>query len=277
MGRHADTTGRRSFRVPFALIAIVLVVLCAVALGIWWWKLKSASDPIGADPVDAYGVVVSSPSCAVGGVTTVTVSGIDPPVTATLNACGYRVGEQLAIQYRAGQPEVARLAGTSTAGAPSMAARLLPIGILAAGLIAVLATISLLAERRRSRHQAAAARAPRRSRARIGGAEAAAGLAEAGSVAAAERGAPSTSDELGGGPESTVGAPTFDTSDDVVFQPDVYGAGYAASDVAGVPVEALENAVVIDEGMLFTHAYPEPPEPAGAPVELSGEDDRGQG
>jgi hypothetical protein len=261
--------------VPIGLISIVAVLLCAVALGIWWWTLKSASDPIDANPVDAYGLVVSSPSCTAGGLTTVTVSGTTPPVTATLNACGYRVGEQLPIQYLAGHPQTVRLTGTATAGSSSMAARLLPIGILTAGVIAVLATVSLLVERRRSRHQAApAGRAGARSRR---GTPDAAGAAGSGAAGAGTAATP-PSDPLTGG---TDGGGTTPGGVPLPAGPATGAAGAAGPTVAPVPAGSLvaptifpENVYgtgyVADGGLLFTHTRPEPPEPAGAPVELSG-------
>lgn len=263
MGRHADTSRKRGFHVPIGVISIVIVLACAVGLGIWWWSLKSATDPIDANPVDAYGVVVSSPACPAGGSTIVTVSGTNPPVKATLDACGYRVGEQLPIQYLAGHPETVRLAGTSTAGTHSLAARLLPIGILAAGLIAVLATIALLIDRRRSRHQVAptprrAVRVPARA------------AAAAGSAAPATRsGVDATASVVeGSGAAGQQAAPAAGVADsqDAVFSEEGYGSGRQDA------VQALESSVVMDAGALFTHANPEPPEPAGAPVELTGDE-----
>jgi hypothetical protein len=259
MGRHADISRKRGFRVPVGAISIALVLLCAVVLGIWWWTLKSATDPIGADPVDAYGLVVSSPSCTAGSLTTVTVSGTNPPVTATLNACGYRVGEQLPIQYLAGHPETVRLTGTSTAGSTSMAARLLPIGILTAGVIAVLATVSLLVERRRSRHQAGSA-----------GRAAGHGRARSSDATAGVDGSPMPGDGEPGdqGPLDAAAAARVSTAADVA---EPGAADGTASSVSSVfPESAYGTGYVVEGGMLFTHTRPEPPEPAGAPVELTG-------
>jgi hypothetical protein len=296
MGRHADSTRKRGFRVPIGIISIVVVLLCAAALGIWWWSLRSQTDPIDANPVDAYGVVVTSPSCPTGGVTTVTVSGTNPPVTATLDACGYRVGEQLPIQYLAGHPQTVRLAGTSTAGTHSLAARLLPIGILAAGLIAVLATVALLIDRRRSRHQVGPT--PRRAGRRPiavavgpGLGTQAAGVASDGTTGGLPDSVAGTTalpaDDGGDANPDVVADETpaggVATSQDAMFPEDDYGARYQdsvypapnyAGPVAPEPdsVQDLERSVVIDGGTLFTHTNPEPPEPAGAPVEWTGDE-----
>lgn len=155
MGRHADAAeSSRRLRISIPIVAICVLLIGAAALGVWWWRLKSVTDPIDADPVDAYAVVVSAPACTdtAGGNATVTISGTAPAVTASLNACGYAPGARIAVQYLAGHPDQVRLSGTSIAGKGGMASRLLPLGILAAGMVAVLATIALLVDRRRSRH-----------------------------------------------------------------------------------------------------------------------------
>jgi hypothetical protein len=154
MGRHGGATARRR-PLTGTIIALVLVLLGAVALGIWWAQLPPGSDPIQNAPVSGYGVVVASPPCtdaAAGGRTVVTVVGSGSQ--AALNACGYRQGQRLAIEYLRDHPETARLAGTST-GAHSSALRGgLPYLILGLGLLAVVAAI-LLVRQRRAGHNSA--------------------------------------------------------------------------------------------------------------------------
>lgn len=140
---------------PAALIALVVLVLVAVGLGVWWWSLRPAADPIDAAPVDAYAVVVSSPACPGDGITKIQIE--RPGATAAasqVSGCGYRTGARIAVQYLTDHPEQARVAtGTATTG--SSVRRWLPMGILLAGVLAVAATIVLLAGQRRSRHREA--------------------------------------------------------------------------------------------------------------------------
>lgn len=156
MGRHgAGQASRRPARFSLPVVAIGVLVVAAIAFAVWLWTVKSVTDPIDAKPVDAYAVVVSSPSCTSGSGSTVIDLTVTPAVRSSLSACGRRVGERVAVQYLDGHPEQARLAGTTIAH-NSPAGRWLPIAIVAAGLLAVIATIALLVERRQSRH----ARAP---------------------------------------------------------------------------------------------------------------------
>ena len=148
MGRHGGARARRP-RLTGTIIALVLVVLGAVALGIWWARLGSGSDPIDAAPVSGFGVVVASPPCTdttAGGRTVVTVVG--STAQASVNACGYRQGQRLAIEYLRDHPEIARLAGTSTGAESTGLRRVLPYLILGLGLLAVIAAILLIRQRR---------------------------------------------------------------------------------------------------------------------------------
>ena len=159
-------------------MALVLVVLAAIALAIWWARLGSGSDPIDAAPVSGFGVVVASPPCTdttAGGRTVVTVVG--STTQANLDACGYRQGQRLAIEYLRDHPETARLAGTST-GAPSTGLRkVLPYLILALGVLAVIAAI-LLMRRRRAGHRSAGTTEARVTVAELQAAAAAAAAAQ---------------------------------------------------------------------------------------------------
>ena len=163
MGRHGagqhggGRKSRRAVRLSVPLVVIGLLIVAAVGFGIWLWSVRSVTDPIDANPVDAYAVVVSSPSCTSGSGTTVVDLTLTPPVRSSLSACGRKSGERLAVQYLQGHPDQVRLAGTTVAHS-NPASRWLPIAILAAGLLAVIATIALLIERRQSRHAGQATR-----------------------------------------------------------------------------------------------------------------------
>lgn len=151
MGRHGAQQSPPRRRAPFAVIGLMVLLLAAVGLGIWWWSLGSHRDPIDASPVLGYAVVVSSPGCdSPAADTVVDLLDVTPAVRATINACGRAQDERIAVDYLAGNPSQARVAGTSTAGT-STTGRWLPLAILAAGVLAVGAAIVLLADRRRSR------------------------------------------------------------------------------------------------------------------------------
>ena len=170
--------GRARVRIPALLLGGL--VAGAIVLGSWW-ALGSPSDPIDQNPVQALAFVASSPSCvdsgdrAAGRRLTVVdvVGGASPvrPVRTTVDACGYRDGQQVAVQYLAGDISRARLSGTSTAGDTGSAGRLLPIGLLVAGLLAAAATIALVADGRRSRRRCGADEWATARHARISGAE----------------------------------------------------------------------------------------------------------
>ena len=155
MGRHGRGPSRRR-GASWPLVAICVLVVAAVGFGFWLWSVRSAGDPIDASPVDAYAVVVSSPGCTAGSGSTVVDLNLDTAVRSSLSACGRRVGERIAVQYLAGHTDQARLAGTAVAHNNS-AGRWLPIAILAAGLLAVVGTLSLLIDRHRSRHDGGSA------------------------------------------------------------------------------------------------------------------------
>lgn len=158
MGRHgAGRSGKRAARVSIPLVVIGVLVLAAIGFGIWLWSIRSVTDPIDAHPVDAYAVVVSSPSCTSGSGTTVVDLDMPPTVRTSLSACGRKVGERLAVQYLDNHPEQVRMAGTTVAHNTALG-RWLPIAILGAGLLAVIATIALMVDRRKSRHSGVAAR-----------------------------------------------------------------------------------------------------------------------
>ncbi len=158
MGRHgAGQTSRRAARISIPLVVIGVLVLAAIGFGSWLWSVRSVTDPIDAHPVDAYAVVVTSPSCTSGSGTTVIDLDMPPTVRTSLSACGRKVGERLAVQYLSGHPEQVRLSGTTVAHNTALG-RWLPIAILGAGLLAVIATVALMIDRRTSRHSGVGAR-----------------------------------------------------------------------------------------------------------------------
>lgn len=141
------------------MIVIVVMLVGALVLGLWWWSLRHTADPIDSDPVGASAIVVSSPSCGRGDVTTVRIPSVDDAAAVGLSGCGFIDGQRVAVQYLKGHPDQVRLAGTSTAGAGQTSRLLLPYAILAAGLVAVIAAIMMVAGRRRAGRRRAGRRA----------------------------------------------------------------------------------------------------------------------
>lgn len=129
-------------------VALLVLVVATVALGAWWWTLRSEVDPIAADPVSATAIVTSSTPCGQTGDTVVRIVGVNPPSPTTLDGCGFAVGQRVTVEYLAGHPDRARLAGTTTAGHNTLTSRIVPIAVLVAGLGSV-ALIGLLVARRR--------------------------------------------------------------------------------------------------------------------------------
>lgn len=159
MGRHGAYSDR-SIRarlprigVSGLTVALAVVLVGAIALGVWWWTLHPSADPIDSDPVNASAVVVSSPTCPDSGQTVVRIVGLEPATTASLDGCGFSVDQKVSVQYLAGDPQQIRQAGTATGSERALTTKLLPIGILVAGLTAVIALGVLLVERRHRRQR----------------------------------------------------------------------------------------------------------------------------
>ncbi|MEO7125765.1 MAG: hypothetical protein ABI382_03140 [Nakamurella sp.] len=117
-----------------------VLLLAIVGLGAWWWIGRSGVDPIDANPVSASATVMSSPSCLDVGHTTVRVSGVAG--VSNLDGCGFAVGQRISVEYLAGHPDVVRLSGTTHAGESSTARKIVPIGILVAGLAAAVGLVA---------------------------------------------------------------------------------------------------------------------------------------
>lgn len=234
------------------MVAIGVLVVAAIGFGFWLWSVRSVDDPIDANPVDAYATVLSSPSCTAGTGATVIDLNLDTTVRSSLSACGRRVGERVAVQYLAGHPDQARLAGTAVAHNNS-AGRWLPIAILAAGLLAVIGTLSLLIDRRRSRHDGSSTGVARPTVAEL---RAAAGMSATGTSVAGTgvAGAPPAGElpagELPGHPGG------LDAADDA--GPDTT-TRIAAGTLRGIGAVPLRPSDIVDED-LFTHRSHHPAE-----------------
>ena len=143
MGKHGAVVGRK--QVPIRAVALGVLLLAGVVTGSWWWSLRTQSDPIDQNPVAAAAFVVSSPSCADHG--TGTVVDLFPAsggqARAVIDGCGYSDGQQLAVEYLAGDPTQVRLAGTRSASGTDDVQQWWPIVlgilvVLAAGIVVVL-------------------------------------------------------------------------------------------------------------------------------------------
>lgn len=261
MGRHGGgRRGPRGARVSVPLIVIGVLVACAIGFAVWLWSVRSVTDPVDAQPVDAYAVVVSSPSCTSADGTTVIDLSLTPVVRSSLSACGRRVGERLAVQYLRGDPQQVRLAGTTTAH-NSPQSRWLPIAIVAAGLLAVIGTIALMVDRRSARHTGTARVTVAQLRAASGEPSPAARVDGTVGVAPARRDrllAPARRDRSPApGTPSTAEAASVDGR-----VPPADGAADVTSRIAipaipGVPFRPEEIAVEED---LFTHRGPQAPD-----------------
>ena len=136
------------------------MVVAVIAVGSWIGSRADADPDTGM--VDASAVVVSSLACTAGsGKTLVDVmTPVDSatgsaPGRATLDACGYQEGQQLAVRYRSGELSTVALAETGGTTAPGS---LLPLGLAVAGLLAIAAALAVYVDGRgrpaRYRHAA---------------------------------------------------------------------------------------------------------------------------
>lgn len=152
MGRHGGK--KRRFN-PLIIGLSVAALVLVVGLGWWWWSLRTATDPVSADPVQAYATVTDSGPCTTAGsMTTVDMNTESGIVSANLKICGYRVDQSILVEYLRSDPTQARVYGTSTAPPSSFVQKLLPIAILLLGVIAAGAALAMLRERRKPRSTA---------------------------------------------------------------------------------------------------------------------------
>lgn len=153
MGRHAR--GAAHLRVSVSTVVLGTLIVTVVAVGSLW-SSHAQPTPIAAQVVDGTAVVVSSLACqnGAGGTQVDVLSPAGRPlgstVRATLDACGYQEGEQLAVQFPVGDPTQVSLLGgpvdeTVTGG------RLLPYGLGLAALLALGAAAAVWVDGRRGR------------------------------------------------------------------------------------------------------------------------------
>uniref|UniRef100_UPI003B3A7DB2 hypothetical protein n=1 Tax=Nakamurella sp. TaxID=1869182 RepID=UPI003B3A7DB2 len=139
MGRHARGAVRSQVVARIAGIAVPAVLIVAAG---WFW-VAGATGPSSLDStVTGTAVVVSSLPCQNGDEGTV-VDVQDPAGQpagttrrATLDACGHRPGDVVAVEYSTADP--GRVAPAAvTAGADDASGRLLPLGLMLAALLGV--------------------------------------------------------------------------------------------------------------------------------------------
>jgi hypothetical protein len=111
------------------------LIVMVIAIGSWVGLRTQTSAATGV--VDASAVVVTSEPCAAGGGTVVDVlamgaAEVGGTTRATLDACGYREGQILAVEHVAGDPAQVTLAKPAAGSS-----NLLPIGLLVAALLAI--------------------------------------------------------------------------------------------------------------------------------------------
>ena len=147
MGRHARGVARS--RVPLATGVLGILIVAVIAGGSW---LGSKAQPASAASSLTTGpaVVLSSLACTDGGGgTLVDVRGPmgGSAARATLDGCGYQVGQELMVQYPVDDPTQVALAGTTTADAGLEQS---PLGIIVAGLLALAGAAAVWFARRRT-------------------------------------------------------------------------------------------------------------------------------
>jgi hypothetical protein len=131
---------------------VLAALVGMLALGTWWWSLKSTSDPVAADPVSAYATVLTSDPCTAADATTsVSFTTANGPATAAIHVCGYKPNQSLLVEYLRADPAQARPAG-STPAPTSAVKRLLPVGILFLTVVVAAALVFLVRDRPRRRH-----------------------------------------------------------------------------------------------------------------------------
>ena len=149
MGRHAIRDARSRWTTTVGLAVPVVVIVVA---GSWWAVDSSAPSP---STVTGSAVVVSSLACRNGDEGTV-VDLLDPvgrpagtTYRATLDSCGHRAGEVLAVDYSADDPGRVVPAAADPEG--DTGRQLMPLALVLAALLAVSAIVAVIRDGRRSR------------------------------------------------------------------------------------------------------------------------------
>lgn len=133
-------------------VGVAVPVALIVAAGSWWAVDSSTQS---APTVAGSAVVVSSLACRNGDAGTV-VDVLDPvgrppgtTLRATLDSCGHRAGEVLAVEYSADDP--GRVVPAAADPDDEAARQLLPLGLVLAALLGVAALAAVIRDGRRAR------------------------------------------------------------------------------------------------------------------------------
>lgn len=152
MGRHARGAVRSRKIARAAGIAASAALILAAG---WSWAVGSVGPAAHTDgTVSGQAVVVSSLACQNGDEGTVVdlLGPADQPAgttrRATMDSCGHRPGEVLQVDYSAAQPD--RVVPTAVVdGADDPSGRLLPFGLMLAGLLGAAAVAAVVRDARR--------------------------------------------------------------------------------------------------------------------------------
>lgn len=153
MGRHARGAVRSQVVARIAGIAVPAALIVAAG---WLWVGGASGSPAPGATVTGSAVVVSSLPCQNGDEGTVV--DVQDPVgqpagttrRATLDACGHRPGDVVAVEYSPADPGRVLPAGI-TAGAEDTTGRLLPLGRMLAALLGVAAVAVVVRDARHPR------------------------------------------------------------------------------------------------------------------------------
>ncbi len=153
MGRHARGLVRS--RLTATTVGIVVPVVLLVAAGSWW--AVGATSDVGST-VTRSAVVVSSLACQNGDEGTVvdilSPAGQPADVTrrATIDSCGHRQGEVLAVAYSTDDPTRVVPAALDQ---DDDTARVMPLAVVLVVLLGLVAVVALIRDQRRARAAAA--------------------------------------------------------------------------------------------------------------------------
>lgn len=153
MGRHARGALRSQVVARIAGIAVPAVLIVAAG---WFWVAGASGPATLGSTVTGSAVVVSSLPCQNGDQGTAV--DVQDPVgqpagttrRATLDACGHRPGDVVAVEYSLADPGRVVPAAV-TAGANDASGRLLPLGLMLAAVLGVAAVAAVVRDARRPR------------------------------------------------------------------------------------------------------------------------------
>lgn len=146
MGRHARGVGRSRLTTTAGIAVPVALIVAAGS----WWAVDSSHD---GSTVTGSAVVVSSLACLNGDEGTV-VDLLDPvgqpPGTtrrATMDSCGHREGEVLAVDYSTDDPGRVVPAAADSDG--DTGRQLMPLGLVLAAMLGLAALVAVVRDARR--------------------------------------------------------------------------------------------------------------------------------